>query len=391
MKYLNGFVLITIICFSLIQSANNLTAENSHKETEDYENNVPAMSNDSELSDLEGSFIQKTSKKSKGSNTNKKAKNSKNSKNSKKSKKANKAKSKKAKVIKTQKLGKYVIKTIENPALKHKPKKLKKYVSYSHCNKKSGYLKFIQKRPSNSKREITVVPIFVSLNKFTFSLFRSFKSSSLFRLINLDSIQRVALQYDNTNCFDIIINDIKTKKLHSGPLSLCAPNMNEMKEWIRAILEFKECKIKGESSSSVPHQGRTLVDFNKINNLIKQTNVASSVGQLVYDGTDTYVKDTPFKREQRKQISQTISKIMETIHMTKMAKNQLRRHFVGKFKNARGMTSGAHREQEMFQNIIQKRQFAEKEKFATLLKSENSNRTMKLLKTVQSKITKMSV
>ena len=75
------------------------------------------------------------------------------------------------------------------------------------------------------------------------SLFKSFNPSSLFQVVNLDVIQRVSLEYKNTFCFDIIINKIHRNQFTSGPLSLCAKSLIDMRDWINAILEFKECNI----------------------------------------------------------------------------------------------------------------------------------------------------
>jgi len=99
--------------------------------------------------------------------------------------------------------------------------------------KKTGFLNFIQDRPEGSSMTIKALPIFVSLNKYTLSLFRSFKPSSLFKVINLDSIQRVDIQYKGTFCFDIIINEIHKGRLTTGPLSLCAKNVYKMKRMVK--------------------------------------------------------------------------------------------------------------------------------------------------------------
>ena len=206
--------------------------------------------------------------------------------------KKNKKKSYKSK--QSKKILGYKIKEIENYDLIHDPKKLAQYVAYDKCKKKTGYLGYIQDRPIEGNRKITIFPVFISLNKHTLSVFRSFETASLFQVINLDLIQRVTLEYKNTFCFDIIINRIHKNQFSSGPLSLCAKSLNEMRDWINGILEFKECKIKIENDD---HNGKILVDFNKMNQHLnhKGTLEDSKLAGLRYASTDKAFKQTKSK------------------------------------------------------------------------------------------------
>ena len=296
------------------------------------------------------------------------------------------------KITKIVKLGKYTIKSLKNYALIGDSKNLAKYVNYSECKKKSGYLNFIQNRPISPKNIIIVYPIFVTINKFTLSLFHSYRATSLFKIINLDSIQRVDLAYKNTFCFDVIINEILAKKLTSGPLTLCANSMSEMKDWIRSILIFKECKMKGSSGAKIVHQGRTLVDFNQINNLIKQKGVMSNVNQLFYDTKVKVYKDTHFKIDQREKIKKTVDDILESIKETKIAKNQMRTQFISQIKNPIGGGLNAiSRSEDMLKTIAARKSYVENQKVAHLFKFEHKKRTSRLLKSVKSKILSLKV
>jgi hypothetical protein len=295
-------------------------------------------------------------------------------------------------ILKKVKLGKYTVIILNNSDLSTNVKKLKNYMTYSKCNKKTGFLNYIQKRPSEENKEITVYPIYVTLNKYTLSLFYSFDSLKLFKIIKLDSILRVALQYDKTYCFDIIINEIEDKRLKTGILSLCAKNINEMKNWIRAILEFKECKImKSKRKSSIPHQGRTLIDFNKINTLIKKSKRTTSVSQISYNGNDKVSIRNPMKEEEKRIISKEINKIIHTIHMTKIYKNQLRRKMVSQLRRTRGKTKGAYRTQKLLHSILLKKNYSEKKQYANMIKKLNTKRTTTLLRSISRRITEISV
>lgn len=378
MKYLKGIVIISILYFSFsTQNTRNSQIDQKVKSDDQMSKNSTHLKeiakNSDNINTNENTFLQLTQTKSKKGN-------------------------RKTRVLKKVKMGKYTLIILSNSDLSGKKKNLKKYVSYSKCNKKTGFLTYVQNRPNTSRKgkgkgEITVYPIYISLNQNTFSLFYSYDPSTLFKIVKLDSIQRVAIQYEKTFCFDIIINEIINKKLRTGPLSLCANSLNQMKNWIRAILEFKECKIKKVTSQSrVPHQGRTLIDFNNINKLIKKNvKKTTSVSQIAYDSNDTVHKESLNKIKEREIIAKQIKKIIHTIHMTKIAKNQLRRKMVSQLRKTRGKFKGAFRTENFLHSILLKRTYAEKEQYSNMISLLTTKRTSKMLKSISEKINKLSV
>jgi hypothetical protein len=270
------------------------------------------------------------------------------------------------------------------------PRKLAKYVKYSKCVKKSGYLNYIQKRPTKKNREITVVPIFVSLNKHTLSLFKSFKPTSLFQVVNLDLIQRVTLGYQNTLCFDIIINNYHKKQYTSGPLTLCAKNIKDMKSWINAILEFKECKIKVKNDD---HNGKILVDFNKMNKLIKRNGPFDmfDLAALEYDANDKAFKLTKSQLAQKIMMKKRMLKILEMIKQSNIAKNQMKRKYRGKMKSARGLQMKIFTNEEVMKNLQVKKNIVAAENEFALKKQLHKKKEMMILKKIQLKIMRLKV
>jgi hypothetical protein len=299
-------------------------------------------------------------------------------------------KGKKSKKGKRSKKKGYKIIELENYDLIDDPRKLAKYVTYSKCVRKSGYLTYIQKRPTKKNREITVVPIFVSLNKHTLSLFKSFKPTSLFQVVNLDLIQRVTLGYKNTLCFDIIINNYHKKQFTSGPLTLCAKDIKEMKNWINAILEFKECKIKVKNND---HNGKILVDFNKMNKLIKRKGAFNmfDLASIQYDANDKAFKMTKAQMAQKIMMKRKMLKILEMIKESKIAKNQMKRKYRGKMKSARGLQMKIFTNEEVMKNLQVKKNIVAAENEFALKKKLHKKKELMILERIQKKILRLKV
>lgn len=291
---------------------------------------------------------------------------------------------------KSKKILGYKINELENYDLIHDPKKLAKYVSYDKCKKKTGYLGYIQDRPSTGDRKITVFPVFVSLNKHTLSVFKSFEPASLFQVVNLDVIQRVTLEYKNTFCFDIIINRIHRNQFTSGPLTLCAKSLNEMRDWINAVLEFKECKIKVKNDD---HNGKILVDFNKMNEHVKKKGALGkfNLENLKYQGTDKAFKDTKSKAAHRMKIDYEMKSILETITQSNIAKNQMKRQFTGKLLSAGGLQQGIFNNEDMMKSLMERKKIVSMEQENSMLRNEHTMREYRILRNIRRKITILKV
>jgi len=120
------------------------------------------------------------------------------------------------------------------------------FAKYTKCKEKSGLLYLLKNEdiadkndPSKHSKGITLRPILIVLNEFSFSVQDNQIPQSLIQAIILEKILRVTQTYKGTTCFDIVED-----KKELNPIHLCAENKDEMDEWIVGILEFKECLLK---------------------------------------------------------------------------------------------------------------------------------------------------
>jgi len=297
---------------------------------------------------------------------------------SKKSKKKHR-KARKSNISKTSNM-KYNIEYQTNNDLVINDKALNSYFKYDKCSKISGVLGYVNQRPKASNNNtIKILPIYISINQETLNLFISFDTSTLFKSVTLDAIARVDINYPRTNCFDLIIHFVDGENLNIGPLTLCAKNLNAMKDWITAILQIKECKLKHPI-----HQGMTLIDFNAMNEL-KKTQIkekAEKVKGLSYSNKKT-VNQSRFVSYQQQQIQKTMKSIIDSIKKGRLARNMLRRRFKGKFQKVRGITNTIYSKENLMSNIMEKRSLVEKRKEARLLSIEHQTKQLRILKNIK--------
>ena len=278
------------------------------------------------------------------------------------------------------------IEVIESSKLPLSVRKDKKYIHYLKCSKKTGFLNYYQ---GMDDKIATVIPIYLTLSREVLRLFQSVSESSLISSIHLNSIQRIDQSLKNTFCFDIIINEIvQLKTLETRKVILCANNLKIMNEWIKSILEFKECVIHEDSHEE---KGKVLIDFSKTNRILT-TNLSAKqmeLENLYYDGTDTAYKNHIIKSKEEI-VDKDMGEIQEIIKLGRIAKLQLKRRLRGRLANSRKMTSAFLNKVGM-KNLITNRISAIKQRENVLFTEEKRVRKKKLIEKLKNKLKKIKV
>jgi len=278
-----------------------------------------------------------------------------------------------------------------NPQMIENKEKLNKYITFSKCQHKTGVLSLVKDTVPNAidPSALLVTPIFVALNKNNLSFFLSTKSISLFNIIKLDNILRITQRFSNSFCFDIIENDVKNLALLTGPVTLCASNILELKQWIDAIEEFKECQV---NINPMLNNKRVIADFQKINTLLtdKMNKQAPNTKKLYYDNVKAY-KPSEKRIANEIKISNQLKNIINVIKLGNFAQNSMRRRMINKLKTAEQFAIDIRTKQQMVQDIIRKRLEEEKESETKLITIEHKAKEYRLLKAVEERIKKMKV
>jgi hypothetical protein len=253
--------------------------------------------------------------------------------------------------------------------------------------KKTGFLNYFQEIDGSI---VSTVPVYLTLSKQSLRVYNSVDASSMITHIKLDSIQRIDQTLLKTFCFDIIVNEVvKLKVLEISKIILCAYNDKEMHNWIKAILEFKECSIK---KLKTDHNGKVLIDFSQINSVLntKENVKEMDMENLYYDGTDT-----PFKRNvilsRDKAVNKDMTEIQEIMNLGKIAKLQLKRRLRGRLARTRMSAGAILRKEGLIKSLVEQRMEAVKKQENFLLKKENQNRKKRLLSNLKEKIKKLKV
>merc|ERR1712032_1495200 len=108
--------------------------------------------------------------------------------------------------------------------------------SYSKCKKRTGLI-YLLRNSEKLPKEITLQPIFGRINLSTFNFYLNDMAKSKFYGINLIDILKISQNPKLTiyNCFNLILNQIDSKKLLQGPMSICFKNKTKMQNWMKTI------------------------------------------------------------------------------------------------------------------------------------------------------------
>jgi|LauGreDrversion4_2_1035121.scaffolds.fasta_scaffold173442_1 hypothetical protein len=267
-----------------------------------------------------------------------------------------------------------------------------KFITHEKCKIKSGYLKIVR-NPSVLPQELQLYKIFVSLNLNSVNLYLDTSGArTLFNSIKLNRIIRLAQQKPliKHNCFDFLVHDVlqHNQSLDKGQITLCARNQFEMRSWVNAIGEFKECLI--DKNNDVK-DNKILVDYNKVNELLrlKASRYGEGEKSLYYDNTNKAIRKSPSTIKKENDVGKAMGTILDTIKKGSFMRSKLHREMKGKLDEAKRYAKEMLDRQEIIRKILRKRQDREKEKEKDLLKQEGKSKQMQLLKAVQKKIKNM--
>ncbi len=266
-----------------------------------------------------------------------------------------------------------------------------KYVAHQKCKIKSGYLKIVR-NPLVLPQELQLYKIFVSLNLNSINLYLDTSGArTLFNSIKLNRIIRLAQQKSliKHNCFDFVVHDVLHQKqsLDKGQVTLCARNQIEMRSWVNAIGEFKECLVDKNNDIK---DNKILVDYNKVNELLKlKSSRYEGEKSLYYDNTNKAIRKSPSNIKKDNDIGKAMGNIFDTIKKGSFMRNKLQREMRSKLDEAKRYAKEMSDRQDIIRKILKKRQDQEKAKEKDLLKEEGKNKQMQLLKAVQKKIKNM--
>jgi hypothetical protein len=238
--------------------------------------------------------------------------------------------------------------------------------------------------------ELNLQPIFGEINLEKFELFLNDMVKSKFFEINLIDILRISRSpvLVTNNCFNIILNSIDTDKLLKGPLSLCFKSKNIVNDWMRTINEFKECQI---DSSNKIRDNKVLVDFHKVNKLIKDPinhNSERDENKLFYDNGDkVHIKKHTYI-DKEIVIKQMMNNIVSTITKGSIQSNKVRRKMQNELKETIAAANKMQKQQDLVKSIVNKRIEIENRKKDQLRNIEKKNKEIQLLKAVKNRILK---
>jgi hypothetical protein len=281
---------------------------------------------------------------------------------------------------------------------------------YLKCSLKKGIITFVKMKPSNKDNTILGTPIYMELNDRALNLYMSFDKVSLFNRVKLENISKIVQprEFKTTYCFDIIQTFIKEdqkfatrkKNLLKSPLSLCASSRSDMRSWIDAVEEFKQCKV-----NSIESEGQVLADFNKVNFLINSLqntekkelplnspldDVDRNQRSLMYDNVSSSFRASP-KLESEHIVSKELDSIEKIIKSSNIEENKIKRVLLNKLQNAQNFELQVKNKQNLIQEIIQKQIIDQRAKETHLISMQHKAKEYELLKAVREKIKQMKV
>lgn len=261
---------------------------------------------------------------------------------------------------------------------------VKKNTKYVRCVSRTGSLYFVIKHPKKGETKVKATPVFASLNKHTFSLFKEV-NNDLIESIKLDSIERITRYYKGSFCFNLMVNKISNSELNIKPTSMCAATKEEMNNWINSILEFKHCKLK--KINELP--GKIMVDFNKVNKVTTNQHLVP-LNNLYYNNTNQTSLLAQYEREESKKINNTVSSLLNCIKKGKIAHKRVKRKFEQKLKEAKRFTDNILKKREKIKEILKKKVVLQKNKERRLINIQRHSEEMKILKEASDKIKKLN-
>jgi hypothetical protein len=259
--------------------------------------------------------------------------------------------------------------------------------------------------------EVRISPIYAFLSLSSFNLFITNDDKTLFNSIKLDKVLRIAQkeQLIKFNCFDLVLNDFENSAdlLHKGNVSLCADSNAEMNKWIETVQELKECRINVQN---IDHNKKLIVDFDKINELLKTNSSGSSnslngaydkngslniiaqknlLKSLYYNNSNKVINKSEVKVAKEHFFRKQVDKILGFMRRSNLKRSQIQRKMAGEMKEAKKFSEQIHQKQELIKKIVEQRILNAQRKEEDMIKIQHKSEEMELLKAVTHKIESM--
>ena len=202
------------------------------------------------------------------------------------------------------------------------------------------------------------------------------------------------------NCVNIILNQIGSKELLKGPMTICFKNKTNMSDWIKTIHNFKECQL---DSNNHLKDNKVLVDFRKVNTLMPNTAKGKLNGfkgslnniqekaenKLFYDNADKVLRRNNAGVKKQEKVKYLMEKIVSSITGGSIQTNLIKKKMLNQLKKTRNNSKMMQKQQRLIEKIVEKRIQMENLKKERLLNLEAKNKEIRLLKAVKSKILQM--
>ena len=213
---------------------------------------------------------------------------------------------------------------------------------------------------------------------------------TLFSTVKTKNILKVTKKFKNANCFEVVEDEVSEKSLTQSPIVLCAATNKNMMGWVKALEEFKTCMYNNKYDGS-----RTLMDFNRINTLIKTPKAPTAAKKkafnpLYYQNGATVKKSKKVAKVEYV-MKRQLAKIVGLMERGQMNKQRLTRKMNTKLKSAKKIEYDIRSKQNMINKILDKRQHKEKEMVTKIRAKVHKKREMQLLKAVKSRIKQYKV
>jgi hypothetical protein len=305
----------------------------------------------------------------------------------------------------------YKIKIVRNPQFPDNPSLVEENTKYAKCQEKTGVLALVKENPEDDNTHdgedmetqsdfntIIATPIYLSLTQQNLSLFTNFNSNSLFQTIHLSDITRIIQpkKFIHTFCFEIIsIKKLSayaesSAKVLQSPLTLCGLSSSQMKEWVNAIQEFKQCHLNINQTSG----DKILYDFEKVNELLNSPNVSDSerklMNQLYYNNENSSFKNF-YRQESERFISKELRSITDIIKSSNLQETKVKRELMNKLKSAEQFETEVKKKQMLIQDMIQRQVREANEKDTKLITIQHKAKEYELLKAVKMRIKQLKM
>ncbi len=245
---------------------------------------------------------------------------------------------------------------------------------YKQCITKTGIINIILNRPFSPMNMIIVTPVFVIITKNNLFVYKDLKKTKVIHSIKIEDIQRVDQHYENTLCFDIIINKVNKKKvLTTGPLSFCTESKEEFNKWLKSILEFKQCSINIKNVS----RRKILIDFNRINYSKKLGPAENTDSGIYYNGEERFYKNKSMKMQKNSSLSVALDVLKKDYIRNRLLKRMIQRQYAGKMNSSRIFKENF--EKRFSKSATDKRFILQKEKEFRSLRKINHAKELKMI------------